>query len=102
MSSAKLTVEGKDYDLPIIKGTEDEVAVDIRKLRAQSGAITFDPGYGGTGSCKSGITFIDGEKGILRYRGFPIEDLAGKLPFARVAYLLIHGDLPALREYLHE
>ncbi len=98
MSTAKLSLDGKEYELPVITGTEGEVAVDVRKLRAQSGAITFDPGYGNTGSCKSNITFIDGEKGILRYRGYPIEDLAGKVPFARVAYLLIHGDLPSEQE----
>lgn len=94
MSTAKLTLDGNTYDLPTFVGSEQEVAIDIRNLRSQTGAITYDPGYGNTGSCRSSITFIDGEKGILRYRGYPIEELAGKMPFARVAYLLINGDLP--------
>jgi len=85
-----------------LEGTEAEVAVDISKLRGQSGAITYDPGYGNTGSCKSAITFVDGEKGILRYRGYPIEQLAEHTSFSEVAYLLIYGDLPSvetLREW---
>jgi len=94
MSTAKLLLDGKEYELPVFKGSEDEVAVDISKLRAQSGAITFDPGYGNTGSCRSAITYIDGEEGILRYRGYPIEDLAGKVNFPATAHLLIYGELP--------
>jgi len=94
MDNAKLNLSGKDYDLPAFAGTENEVAVDISKLRNQSGAITYDPGYGNTGSCKSAITFIDGDKGILRYRGYPIEQLAEHSTFSEVAYLLIYGELP--------
>ncbi|MEZ4462546.1 MAG: citrate synthase [bacterium] len=94
MSNAKLTLNGQEYDLPVVVGTEGEVAVDVTKLRAASGAITLDPGYGNTGSCLSGVTFIDGEKGILRYRGYPIEDLAENASFDEVMYLLIWGELP--------
>jgi citrate synthase len=93
--SLQITYKGKTVDLPLIEGTESEVAVDIRNLRAQTGLITFDPGYGNTGSCRSAITFIDGEEGILRYRGYPIEDLAQKSTFLEVAWLLIHGELPS-------
>ena len=71
--TAKLTIGSEEYEFPIIEGTEGERAIDIQKLRAQTGLITLDPGYGNTGSCESAITFIDGEKGILRYRGLPIE-----------------------------
>jgi citrate synthase len=78
----------------VIRGTEQETAIDIEKLRATTGLITLDPGYGNTGSCRSAITFIDGEKGILRYRGYPIEELAQKSTFLEVAWLLIHGELP--------
>jgi len=92
--TAKLILEGKEYDLPTMRGTENELAIDISKLRAQTGAVTYDPGYGNTGSCQSSITFIDGEDGILRYRGYPIEELAGKVSFTDVAYLLINGELP--------
>ncbi|MFM1920331.1 MAG: Citrate synthase 1 [Candidatus Hydrogenedentota bacterium] len=92
--TAKLILDGKEYELPTFRGSEDELAIDISKLRAMTGAITYDPGYGNTGSCQSAITYIDGETGILRYRGYPIEDLAGKVTFPEVAYLLIHGDLP--------
>lgn len=94
MATAKINVNNEEYELPVIVGTEGEVAVDAQKFRAQSGAITFDPGYGNTGSCKSAITFINGEKGILRYRGYAIEDLAAQATFAEVAYLLIYGELP--------
>ena len=94
MEDAKLLLGGKEYSFPVFVGTEDETAIDIRKLRDTTGALTYDPGYGNTGSCKSAITFIDGEQGILRYRGYPIEELAGKVPFSQVAYLLIYGELP--------
>ncbi|MDN5203845.1 citrate synthase [Fulvivirgaceae bacterium BMA10] len=97
-SNSELTIDGKSFDLPIIEGTENERAVDISKLRAASGLITIDPGYKNTGSTKSGITFLDGEKGILRYRGYSIEDLAEKSSFLEVAYLLIYGDLPKQSE----
>lgn len=94
MTTAKLILDSGEYEFPTFSGTENEVAVDCTKLRSSTGAITYDPGYANTGSCRSAITFIDGEKGILRYRGYPIEDLAGKVRFSLVAYLLIHGELP--------
>ena len=94
MSSAKLVIDKKEIDLPIIGGSENEKAIDVRSLRSSTGHITFDPGFANTGSCISNITFIDGEKGILRYRGYPIENLAGKVKFTDVAYLLLYGDLP--------
>jgi citrate synthase len=99
MRPAKLILGGKEYEFPVIVGTEDEVAIDIRKLRDMTGAITYDPGYVNTGSCKSDITFIDGEKGILRYRGYPIEELAGKLIYSAAAYLVIYGHLPDKEEF---
>lgn len=91
---AVLKVDGKEYELPIVEGTEKEKAIDITKLRAQTGYITLDSGYLNTGACTSAITFLDGEKGILRYRGIPIEQLAEKSTFTEVAYLLIYGKLP--------
>jgi citrate synthase len=93
--TAKLSLDGKSFDLPIIVGSEGERAFDIGKLRADSGYITLDDGYSNTGSCKSAITFIDGEQGILRYRGIPIEQLAEKSTFAETAWLLIYGELPS-------
>ncbi len=96
--SAKLTIGSQEIELPVIRGSEDEPAIDISKLRASTGFITLDDGYGNTGSCKSDITFIDGEKGILRYRGIPIEELAEKSRFVEVAWLLIHGKLPTSEE----
>ncbi|WP_194974241.1 citrate synthase [Aquiflexum lacus] len=96
---AKLSYGGKDFELPIVEGTENEKAIDIAKLRGQSGLITIDPGYKNTGSTKSAITFLDGELGILRYRGYRIEDLAEKSTFLEVAYLLIYGELPSQSEY---
>jgi citrate synthase len=96
---AKLVVRGKEVELPVIEGTEHEVAIDISKLRAQTGVITLDDGYVNTGSCKSAITFIDGEKGILRYRGYNIEELAEKSTFLEVAYLLIYGELPTKDQF---
>src|SRR4051794_28180737 len=98
----RLTLDGKEYELPVTVGSEGEVGLDISQLRAKSGAITFDPGYGNTGACESAITFIDGEAGILRYRGYPIEEIAGRAEFTEICYLLIHGRLPAaaeLKEY---
>lgn len=86
--------DGKSVDLPVIVGTENEHAVDVRSLRDQSGYITFDDGFGNTGSCVSDITFIDGEKGILRHRGYRIEDLASDSIFLETAYLIIYGELP--------
>lgn len=92
--TAKIILDGQSYELPIIEGTENEKAIDISKLRALSGYITLDTGYKNTGSTVSQITFLDGEKGILHYRGYPIEQLAEKASFLEVAYLLIYGDLP--------
>ena len=90
--------DGQTIEMPVITGTEGEKAVDISKLRPQTGHITMDPGYGNTGSCQSEITFLNGEKGILRYRGIPIEQLAGKSRFTEVAYLIIYGKLPNQQE----
>jgi citrate synthase len=98
LDAAEITCDGKQASLPVLRGTEDEVAVDISALRAKTGLITFDPGYGNTGACKSSITYIDGEQGILRYRGYPIEELAEKSSFLEVAWLLIHGELPTRAE----
>ena len=91
---AKLIIDKKELILPVVNGNENESAIDITGLRANTGYITLDPGYANTGSCTSNITFIDGEKGILRYRGYPIENLAGKVNFTDVSYLLLNGDLP--------
>ena len=95
---AELNIEGNSYKLPIIEGTEQEKGLDISKLRASSGYITVDTGFKNTGSTQSSITFLDGEKGILRYRGYPIEQIAEKSSFLEVAYLLIYGQLPSQTE----
>jgi citrate synthase len=92
--AAKIELEGKLYEFPVVTGTEAEKGIDISDLRANTGYITLDDGYGNTGSCTSAITFIDGEKGILRYRGIPIEELAEGSTFIEAAYLLIYGRLP--------
>ncbi|HUR27317.1 MAG TPA: citrate/2-methylcitrate synthase, partial [Planctomycetota bacterium] len=92
--SVQLVYQGKSIQMPVVRGTEGEVGIDISKLRQETGLITLDPGYGNTGSCQSSITFIDGEQGILRYRGYPIEELAEKSTFLEVSYLLLFGDLP--------
>jgi citrate synthase len=92
--TATLNLNGKAYELPVVVGTEAETAVDISALRAKSGAITLDSGYANTGACLSNITYIDGEKGILRHRGYPIEELAEGSTFVETAYLLIFGELP--------
>src|SRR5947209_15693079 len=92
--NAELKVNGKLCKLPVVEGTEQELAVDISSLRNESGYITLDDGYANTGSCQSAITFIDGERGILRYRGIPIEELAEKSTFIEVAHLIIMGHLP--------
>jgi len=94
----KLVYANREYELPIVEGSEGEKAIDISKLRATAGLITLDPGYANTGSCTSSITFMDGEKGILRYRGIPVEDLAAKATFKETAYLLINGRLPNREE----
>jgi len=97
-NTAEVKINGNAYELPVIEGTEKEQAIDISKLRGQSGIITIDPGFKNTGSTKSAITFLDGEKGILRYRGYSIEDLAEKSSFLEVSYLLIYGELPSAEE----
>lgn len=96
--TVRLVLEGREYELPVVRGTEGEKAIDITSLRKATGFITLDTGYENTGSCRSSITFIDGEKGILRYRGYPIEELAEKSTFTEVAYLLLYGELPNIRE----
>ncbi len=92
--TAKLVIDGKTFELPIIEGTEGEKAIDISRLRQETGLITLDPGYANTGSCQSNITFMNGEKGILRYRGIPVDQLAEHSTFVETAYLLINGELP--------
>jgi citrate synthase len=98
MKNAKLVLDEKEYILPIVVGTEGEIGLDVSQLRNQTGAITVDSGYANTGSCQSAITFIDGEKGILQYRGYPIEELAAKSKFVEVSFLLIYGHLPTEAE----
>jgi citrate synthase len=95
---AKLLVDSQELELTMVEGTEGETGIDITKLREKTGTITMDSGYGNTGSCYSAVTFIDGEKGILRYRGYPIEELAASSNFVEVSYLLIHGHLPSKQE----
>ena len=96
--TATLRIGDRTIELPIVVGSEGERAIDIRKLRNETGYITLDPGYANTGSCKSAITFIDGDEGILRYRGIPIEELADRSSFLEVAYLLVYGELPTRDE----
>jgi citrate synthase len=96
--SVKLFYDGKEYQLPVIIGSEGEKAIDISKLRQETGLITLDSGYANTGSCTSTITFMDGEKGLLRYRGIPVEQLAEYSTFKETAYLLVHGRLPTRKE----
>jgi citrate synthase len=96
--TATIQYEGRTASFPVVRGVEEEIAVDIQSLRSSTGMITLDPGYGNTGSCRSAITFIDGEKGILRYRGYPIEELAERSSFLEVAWLLVHGELPSRTE----
>jgi citrate synthase len=97
--TVKLSIDDKTYELPVIEGSENEKAIDISKLRSQTGYITIDTGFKNTGSTTSGITFLDGEKGILKYRGYSIEQLAEKSDFLEVSYLLIYGNLPTKIEY---
>lgn len=99
--TAKIELDGKVYELPVITGTENEKAIDISKLRDLSGYVTLDTGYKNTGATKSAITFLDGEEGILQYRGYPIEQLAEKASFLEVSYLLIYGALPTQSELTH-
>jgi citrate synthase len=96
--TASLRFGDQSLDLPVMRGTEDEAAIDITRLRAETGLITMDTGYGNTGSCTSAITYVDGDRGILLYRGYPIEQLAEQSTFLEVAYLLIYGDLPSREE----
>jgi citrate synthase len=96
--TASLTFGDRSLELPVIRGTEDEAAVDIARLRAETGLITMDTGYVNTGSCTSAITFVDGDRGVLLYRGYPIEQLAEQSSFLEVAYLLIYGELPTSEE----
>ncbi|MBQ0788737.1 MAG: citrate synthase [Oceanihabitans sp.] len=97
--TATLEIDGKKYEFPLIKGTENEVAIDIKTLRGVTGGVTtIDPGFKNTGSCESAITFLNGEEGILRYRGYSIEELAEKADFLEVAFLLIFGELPNKEE----
>jgi citrate synthase len=96
---AKLIVEGKAFELPVVTGTEGEKAIDISELRNLTGYIALDPGFANSGSCFSSITFMNGEKGILRYRGIPIEELAENSTFVETAYLLINGRLPSRKEF---
>ena len=96
--NVQITIEGKTHEFPVIISTEGEKAIDIGKLRSTTGYITMDPGFGNTGSCKSAITYLDGDKGVLRYRGIPIEQLAEKSTFIETSYLLIYGKLPNQKE----
>jgi citrate synthase len=93
-STVDVLYNGKTLTLPLVIGSEGEIGIDIRQLRAATGMITLDPGFGNSGACQSQITYIDGEQGILRYRGYPIEELAARSTFLEVAWLLIHGELP--------
>ena len=98
-NNATLEINGKTYEFPLVTGTENEVAIDVKTLRAVTGGVTtIDPGYKNTGACQSAITFLNGEEGILRYRGYAIEDLADKANFLEVAYLLVFGELPTVIE----
>lgn len=97
-NTATLEIDGKKHEFPLVVGTENEVAIDIKKLRGETGAVTLDPGYKNTGACESEITFLNGEEGILRYRGYSIEELASKSNFIEVSYLLIFGELPTATE----
>ncbi len=99
VKTVQLIIGDEEYEYGTMEGTEDERAIDFRTLRKDTGYITYDPGYANTGACQSTITFIDGEKGILRYRGYPIEELAETTRFPEVAYLLIHGHLPNREEW---
>ncbi|NLC83175.1 MAG: hypothetical protein GX748_18530, partial [Lentisphaerae bacterium] len=95
---ASLHFRGQTHEFPVITGSENELGIDIAALRKKTGAVTLDYGYINTGSCESAITYLDGEKGILRYRGYPVEDLAANSRFVEVAYLLINGHMPTPHE----
>ena len=96
--SASVSLDDKDYQLPVITGSEGEKAIDTRKLRKDSGYICYDQGYGNTGSCMSEITYLDGDKGILRHRGYPIEQLTQNSGYIETAYLVIYGELPTAEQ----
>ena len=98
--SVKLTYKNETFEFPLIGGTENELGIDIKNLRALTGLVTLDPGFKNSGSCESGVTFLDGEKGILKYRGYSIEDLANGADFLEVAYLLIFGELPTKEQLI--
>ena len=93
-NKVQLIYDNNTYQFPLVEGTENEKGIDIKTLRAQTGLVTLDPGFKNSGSCQSGVTFLNGEKGELKYRGYSIEDLAGGADFLEVAYLLIFGELP--------
>ena len=93
-NKVQLIYDNNTYEFPLVEGTENEKGIDIKTLRAQTGLVTLDPGFKNSGSCQSGVTFLNGEKGELKYRGYSIEDLAGGADFLEVAYLLIFGELP--------
>ena len=93
-----ISIDGESYDFPVYRGVEDDVCIDIKTLRGASGATTIDRGFKNTASCESKITYLDGEKGILRYRGYDLDELANKASFLEVAYLLIFGELPTKTE----
>ncbi len=97
-NTAKLNVNNETYELPLVEGSEGEIGIDVSNLRSQSGLITLDKGFKNTGSTKSAITFLNGEEGVLRYRGYSIEELSSKSSFLEVAYLLIYGELPSNKE----
>jgi citrate synthase len=96
--TARLIVDGKEYELPVVTSSEGERAIDVSALRAKTGLITLDSGYGNTGACESAITYIDGDRGILRYRGYPVEQLAEQASFVETAHLLLYGELPSATE----
>ncbi len=98
MNTAKLIIDEKEYELPLVEGTEGNRALDISKLQRTTGCVTLDEGYANTGSTLSAITFVDGENGILRYRGYPVEVIAERCDFTETAYLLIFGELPSPEE----
>lgn len=97
--AAKLILDGQTHELPVVVGTENEKGIDVTRLQSSTGYLTLDPGYANTGACKSAITYIDGDRGILRYRGYDIEELCEKSTFMEVSYLLIHGTLPTAEQY---
>ena len=97
--TAKISVAGATVELPVLRGTDGPAVVDVRKLYAEADVFTYDPGFTSTASCESKITFIDGDKGVLLHRGYPIDQLAEKSTFLEVCYLLLNGDLPNAKEY---